>query len=488
VPGLKQRRTRSYLKRSRSARNHEEEDHQKDLVESQVKIVRLPNMVCESLLHALATTPHEHVFAKLSVCAVLGFSWRHVRSRFTTMLLYRCIKLAMMIAWVGAASALAVVADMTWSVLVAEAAYELCVNLYEAFGYWSYLRDPFLFFRLRAHWMDMIGIGLTLTLGFHAADTLHLNSAAEFMALVSFYQWLHVLYTLRAYQAFGRRIIPILQSFGTMGPMIIITLVTFLGFMHAQLALKQKEGGTVDSIMALYEVFRTLMAGDSSGMLWTLQTAGSDYGNFLTWCFLVGSVFLFGVCVMNLFIAVQGEAYDTAQDHMKALFLQERAIICLRSFMHPYARRKCRVQTFLVVGVVVFLAGWGGLIFLSLHVSWLHAIWPTMLLLAAMLLGDAVLLQRCWEHDEQGNTEPHYLWVCHRADWEEDREALSISDEVGRYSGVKRLIELNGADKLVPLFHGIEERLMRMEDRQSRLETHLEKISQSMQLQWASYE
>jgi len=253
-----------------------------------------------------------------------------------------------------------------------------------------------------------------------------------------------------------------------MGPMIIITLVTFFGFMHAQLALKQQDG-VVDMTLALYEVFRTLMAGDSSGMLWNLQSMGNEYGNFLTWCFLVGSVFLFGVCVMNLFIAVQGEAYDSAQEHMKALFLQERAIICLRGFMHPYVRSDCRVQVFVVVAIVVLLAGWGGLVFLSMHVSWLHAIWPTLLLLAAMLLGDAALLQRRWEHGADDDA-PRYVWLCHRSDWLEDREGMSISDEVGRYSSVRRAIEQNGADRLLPYLHRIEERLARIEERQAKME------------------
>jgi len=144
------------------------------------------------------------------------------------------------------------------------------------------------------------------------------------------------------------------------------------------------------------------------------------------------TVVVFCMCVLNLFIAVQEQAYDLAQESAFVEFIRERAGVCLKALVQlnlPRAWLALRYPC-LTAGVVL-ATGLTGAVVLVITTGW---VWPSALLgLLAVLLGDLVLLQRPWQNHSgchrwpcrecRGGQAPsqNFLWICHRADFDETK-------------------------------------------------------------------
>eukprot|EP00913_Durusdinium_trenchii_P025788 g24202.t1 len=125
---------------------------------------------------------------------------------------------------------------------------------------------------------------------------------------------------------------------------------------------------------------------------------------------------VFCVCVLNLFIAVHGEAYDSAQEKAFTSFLQaeccsdkiaaltsrahaqERAGICLHCLLRPSWPPRClkwrvphRIRTYVFLQLAS-IAAW----LLLLREETINVLIPTALLWGSAMLGDAILVQRPW--------------------------------------------------------------------------------------------
>eukprot|EP00928_Gymnodinium_smaydae_P022950 TRINITY_DN19119_c0_g1_i1.p1 TRINITY_DN19119_c0_g1~~TRINITY_DN19119_c0_g1_i1.p1 ORF type:complete len:986 (+),score=90.98 TRINITY_DN19119_c0_g1_i1:425-2959(+) len=451
VPGLEQRRRR-FFSRSHMTLWKQSLVGQRgeDLVDVQVKVVKLPGVMCPRVLYALAKTQHEHIFAKMATQGILQYAWRHVRMRFTLLLLQRVAKLLSLI-YITLSPTIQhpLVNRTTWSVVVGSAMYEAFVNMFEAINHCRVLGEPFKILLRAPLWFDLFMICLTLNLGFVTAERCDLRSSLNLLAVASFYQWWHVLFTLRGFELFGRRIMPILQSFKSMISIGVITLLIFLSFLQFYVVITERFLTDDGLSKVMFEVFRTLLVGDSDGMKWMLVLGENHYGRYFTWFFLIAELFIFYIAVMNLFIAVQGEAYDRAQEHTKAIFAQARAQICIRSFLLPYLPSGRRWRMAAIVLIVIFALCWFILIPRKVHV-----VWPFSSLVLAMLLGDMCLLQRPWrevskvDKGREGTVSDNLLWICHGADWEEDREILNMCDEVSRFSGIRQSIFSAAGDTL----------------------------------------
>eukprot|EP00933_Yihiella_yeosuensis_P004679 TRINITY_DN109068_c0_g1_i1.p1 TRINITY_DN109068_c0_g1~~TRINITY_DN109068_c0_g1_i1.p1 ORF type:complete len:402 (-),score=46.51 TRINITY_DN109068_c0_g1_i1:79-1173(-) len=265
-----------------------------------------------------------------------------------------------------------------------------------------------------------------------------------FMAILVLGRWLQLTWTCRAFKWAGQKILPILNAtFGRMSGIFLVTLFILAGFVSAFLALELGSENPVNYSVLLGAV-RLLLLGDGDGIDVVLQLGGAPQeGTWFTFVFLCFAVVTFCVAILNLFIAVRGEAYDNAQEKAHTSWLQERAAICLQCSLRPSwppsFLSSCRFPNRAVVyvaGLLVILPIWVNL----LRVPQLDPSVPSFLLLLWMVLGDSILVQRPWDKDKQ---DQYYLWVCYRADYDESKywpsEADGDSiDMHGRFAGIKR--------------------------------------------------
>jgi len=157
--------------------------------------------------------------------------------------------------------------------------------------------------------------------------------------------------------------------------------------------------------------------------------------------FVVASIF-FVICILNLFIAGTGTAYDQAQELSPTRFLQERAAICLMCQSRPSLPsllsfrwlQSCRIRAYCTL-MLLSVTAWAGALLLD---DW-HPVTPSLLFFLASIVGDAFLLQR---PEQISPNKDSYLWICHRADHDESSywpsACSTASDVQGRVSSLKR--------------------------------------------------
>jgi len=174
---------------------------------------------------------------------------------------------------------------------------------------------------------------------------------------------------------------------------------------------------------------------DGEGIDTVLGLGGVGEGNIVNTLFFLLAVFFFCICLLNLFIAVHGNAYSESRHAAMELHLQERASICLYSFMQPSWPPKrpsflslrlrwppllCSFLLFLVA-----LPMWG----LLLSIQPLPPVISSMVLLGAVVVSNMFLLQRPWESEEVRARS--YLWWCaplrsHGSGWSVAKQSVDL--------------------------------------------------------------
>ncbi|CAE8585123.1 unnamed protein product, partial [Polarella glacialis] len=266
-----------------------------------------------------------------------------------------------------------------------------------------------------------------------------------FLAILVLARWLQLTWTCRAFSWAGERILPIMHaSFGQMSGIFVVTGGILAGFANAFLAL---EIGfeDMDHFSVVLGSLRLLLLGDGDGIDMVLGLDGAPQeGSPVTFVFLVIAVVVFCICVLNLFIAVHGEAYEKAHEKAHISFVQERATICLQCLLRPSWPPACfkykfpyRKGAYLVLMVLV-LPCW----VMMLRVPALHPGLPSALLFVALAFGDSILVQKKWDKECE---DQYYLWICHRADYDassiwpaDDGPEADSSELDGRHAGIKR--------------------------------------------------
>lgn len=140
-----------------------------------------------------------------------------------------------------------------------------------------------------------------------------------------------------------------------------------------------------------------------------------ELGNGVTQCFLIVATILFCIVVLNLFIAVHGEAYDQAQEKAGTSFLQERASICLQCLLRPSWPPRCCAQHRVSHRTALYILL--TLIDISVWVALLRqdlVIVATIQLFLCKVVEDSLLVQRPWDKTEEQH---YYLWICYREDF-----------------------------------------------------------------------
>eukprot|EP00929_Paragymnodinium_shiwhaense_P037131 TRINITY_DN19836_c1_g2_i5.p1 TRINITY_DN19836_c1_g2~~TRINITY_DN19836_c1_g2_i5.p1 ORF type:complete len:1093 (-),score=196.81 TRINITY_DN19836_c1_g2_i5:409-3687(-) len=495
-----------------SSRRHHE------LVPVKVQRVSIPGLLSPSVLHALANTDHHHVFAKLQIQALLDFAWsRLVKRHYYLHLVIVVLELCVLAGCVISPPERELPARAVWCFLAVSAFREFVLELSEFNSSMLVFKDPLMYILSLTNMADFVSILVLLILIWQtrAHHDLRLQAHPVKLAFVVFSRWIKLLYAFRAFPFAGQKILPILNSFVPMGGIFLVTMILFVGFLHAFLSLElARDSPELTSVVV--NTFRLLLLGDGDGANMVLQLGGLDEGgNLVTQMFLVVAVFVFCICILNLFIAVHGEAYDVAQERAQTGFYQERAAICLQCLLRPHWPPSCcrrrasqfgrrfrvrvsaetginesadeqaeelpldmsplKFQWPMVVACTVVLASLPLALACLLSLEW-HPVWASAALVVGIMVADMILMQRPWELSCDGQ-DRNYLWYCSRADYDEGRiwpseKGFESDDLSGRLAGLKR----DGLLRHRRLSQDIESLRRSVDDRIDFLQNDLEQV------------
>jgi len=412
-----------------------------------IKRLELRGVIHYRLLHTLAGTADLTVFGSLPVQAIVKFAWDQIASRFYYhYLAMKVVEMCALIGWVvfptGDARR-----KLVWGILLAAAGRDVYREICEMNGYIFLLKKSQEYFGNVWNawdWLCIVPLLVTIVQSGPDAD---FEEESVTVAVTAFTRWLQLCYFFRAVSCTGRKLLPIIYSFAALGGISLITIFVFLGFLHSFLALGSFSMGTDESIWTyILNTCRLLFMGDGDGIDFVLQLGGGDSdGNYPTRVAFFISVFLFCVCILNLFIAVHSEAYDAAQQEADVRFIQQRADICFSCFLRPHwppkkmptwLRGYCTRRFDQPGRAYWVIIGMGVCLWYVLMTAFrsLHPAVPSTLLLGAMILADTVDLQRPWDC-EKGSE--HSLWICHRADFDPGVVVRDDSDQNQRLDALQ---------------------------------------------------
>jgi len=299
------------------------------------------------------------------------------------------------------------------------------------------------------NFIDYASIVMLLSLVYQCSDDAQFEHHSIELAIVVLFRWVRLLYTWRAFPFVGQKIIPFVRSFAALEGILLVTLFVFGCAVHAAFALDLSADGTSYRPVFIGGV-RMLFVGDGAGIDMMLSlgrdTDESESGPSISaFILFFVATLIFCICILNLFIAVLGEAYDIAQEQAFSNFSRERAAICLQCFLRPAwpppsdwakARGLSLRVSHPVCSCIAILAFaflmWVGFL------RWYAPERPlaaSILLVVTMLVSDAVLMQRPWQDDSE---EQHYLWICSKAaDFDERRK--SPGDDAGGSGGAAQI-------------------------------------------------
>ncbi|CAE8617496.1 unnamed protein product, partial [Polarella glacialis] len=297
----------------------------------------------------------------------------------------------------------------------------------QIYGFVFTLRSPTSYYGNVWNYLDQMFIALLNVVVLRAlfSGDYRLDYWPELFAVVVLGRWIQLLFTLRAFRLGNvgvKGIIPILYSVKKIGGMMIICGFVFAGFLHAFLALDHGVSGTPWSTVVA--TMKLLFTVDGEGIEHVLKLGGrggpDGDGDYLTAAFFMVAVIIFCISLLNLFIAVHSKAYAEAHERSMALFLQERAAICLHCMMQPKMMplqmlshvpvfKKCCTSRYATESTAVLAVLCAGLWAYLITVDSCPPVIPALLLLAAVLMTNCLLLRRPWSKDEEDKS---YLWWC----------------------------------------------------------------------------
>ncbi|CAE6973615.1 ANKRD11 [Symbiodinium sp. CCMP2592] len=194
---------------------------------------------------------------------------------------------------------------------------ELFYEFWEMAGYLCYLQHtgPLYLTKLE-NLYNWVSILLLMVLVWWTSGDVSLQDIPIMLSVLVLFRWIQLTWSCRAFEYVGEKILPILQaSFSTsIGGILVVTFCVLVGFLHGAMALELGHPLPQHYYVALGSL-KLLLLGDGDGIDVALAVGGApEEGTPMTFVFLLTAVVVFCVCVLNLFIAVHGEAYNRAQD------------------------------------------------------------------------------------------------------------------------------------------------------------------------------
>mmetsp|Transcript_96367 Transcript_96367/g.249210 ORF Transcript_96367/g.249210 Transcript_96367/m.249210 type:complete len:1070 (+) Transcript_96367:29-3238(+) len=384
-----------------------------------IKMLHVPDIIIFDVFYALSLLTSDgddlSIFKKAGTQAILDFSWTHiVRRAYTVDLLLRSIELfALLFAAVnpptGALTDNSQLLGL-WSYLTMMATRDLIWEVGQMRGHWVSLKTMRTYVTNSMNAVDWSNIAVHCYFCWSLPlreEGFYDMSQRKLLAMISCLRWVQFLYRLGAYRfgTLGFKIVSIFKSFFEIRAIALITLFLFMAFAHAFAALGVP--GQESVLPTFLNAFRLLFLGDGDGIDFVLALGSTDgTGNdgtetWLSAACLYGSAVIFCICVLNLFIAVHSEAYNSVVAKVEEHFYASRASVCLERMLQPRISY-CIIDRPITVYLVIAITGvavWSLLVAVKQPVA-------VAVLLATALLGDLVLRNRLW--DERGN-DP---WAC----------------------------------------------------------------------------
>lgn len=383
-----------------------------------IKMLHLPNIVDIDLMDALSHVSGEEdikaLFSREAVRALLDFCWGNFAKRVHNANLFLLLIELSTFVWLAVqepGQKDEVGRNAAWS-LVAAFSYRMLVKEFFAIlGNYQHFGSPKYYFGEFHNWLEagMAAVCLiyvhTLfhSKGLAALQTNHDEARIErsLLALAGFIRWVKLLTSLSAYSFLGPKILAITLSFFEIGGITIVSAFYFCAFAHTFAALRVTPADSAAAAKTIYEValnsVKLLLAGDGDGINFVLGLGQrAEEGDWVTLLVLFGAIFLFVLCVLNLFIAVHGEAYGKAAENQTENFYAHRAGVCKKVMMQPSLPCCCSLSVDKIYCMIIVpgFAIWLGLVFIPWQGTRYIA---AVQLLAHMLFADAVLVRPPWE-------------------------------------------------------------------------------------------
>lgn len=439
------------------------------LVQCKTRVMRLPNVMRTEVLDKIAHTAELSVFARLSTQAIIQMAWRSiVKQCYSFLILTRIVEMVILIVSCMYPNLSGDPVRFCWSLLfvwlLRDSTYFLSsvLRTIKTRSQEDFVRDMAS--------AEIVPIGTMAWLVMSVDDTFMIGQFNKQLAVVVIIRWLQLGHTISSFRVMGRYLLPIMRSFKPMGGIICITFFTFVGLAMSLLALGDR---SVQWDFFAQQIYRLLFLSDDStvefvwglGMKMPPSDADREHEvdlqeEIYSWVFFMICSIGFSICLLNLFIAVHGEAYDSAQEDAEVEFLKERARLCCDVFKLPFFPRRWilfgqRRVRFAVWIYLVSLVVWVALMLVPALKPgcFVASAW----LFAGQILTDAVLRQRPWRNHancahnpcqmclDAGYKLQNHIWICHRADYDEINFLMTDTDSHQPRNGLRgRLSSLKG--------------------------------------------
>eukprot|EP00928_Gymnodinium_smaydae_P099522 TRINITY_DN9525_c0_g1_i2.p1 TRINITY_DN9525_c0_g1~~TRINITY_DN9525_c0_g1_i2.p1 ORF type:complete len:1033 (-),score=202.81 TRINITY_DN9525_c0_g1_i2:265-3363(-) len=376
----------------------------------QVTVLLIPNVVCVEVFRALAEVNMRTVFGAAAVQAIVDYAWVGVamRAHWVQFILKLCelFVLVWLARWAprgipdGEDSEARFTLRCAWAVLATMSLREMFRNGFLLVAHnFRYRRVFALSYFTGRNVRELAIVGFVGSFTWLNGQAENFNPRREILAAVSFLRWIQLLLMLRSFRFLnvGFKIVPLVGSSLQVGGIFLILTVLFCAFVHMFLALDTGPVSSDAVSTTVLGAFRLLLLGDGDGIDFVLQL-GAEQGTWFVQAVLYMSVLVFCIGVLNLFIAVHGEAYAKACEEVVETFYLQRTKVCLEAMVQPSWRlalplgpSKSFILVFLpTVGMFV------GLLFVPSAPAGL----PPGVMFAGLLLGDMMLRKRPWVEEQ----------------------------------------------------------------------------------------
>jgi len=361
----------------------------------------------DALSHVRGEENIKALFSREAMRAMLDFIWgNHVRRSHTSSLFLLLIELSTFV-WLAVKEPPQgdeLGRNAAWSLVAAFSYRMLAKELFAIYGNYRHFGSVWYYFSEFANWVEA---GMACVCLVYVHTLFHYKGMPRFeedkverslLALASFIRWVKLLTSLSAYSFLGPKILAISSSFFKIGGISTVSAFYFCAFAHTFAALRFVSG---ESVKSIYEVavnsVKLLLAGDGDGINFVLALGKrKEEGDYVTLFVLFGAIFLFVLCVLNLFIAVHGEAYGKAAEMEEENFYAHRAWVCKKVMMQPPLDCCCSLPV-AAIYLMILLPGFGiwlGLVHIpGYEIRYVAAVQ----LLIHMLCADAVLVSIPWK-------------------------------------------------------------------------------------------
>lgn len=292
------------------------------------------------VLHAIADTANNHIFNEMGCQAVVELGWRRIRRLYIASLAVNLFFAVLMFELVSSLNGAQLTAKgKNWGtvrmiLLMSCWLFNLAKEVLQLIGY--ILMGKWAFYCRISNAVDLCRLtmtGITVWMVFIDIDNLagfgdNARGPRLLLAMVCFFRWMKVLNALNGFEIFGPSMLPIQTGFMEMWTFTAVVMFPLVGFCHAYYAL----GIYRDDLIRVVDIIYRLGFIGEHDLLEMENVEEDAKGNpwrITVRVLLIVVSFFVGLTMMNIFIAVVGEAYMVASKEKMLIFWRNKAAIVL---------------------------------------------------------------------------------------------------------------------------------------------------------------